>query len=135
MLAFLVIKLNTLAVAFGATCDPNKANPQNNFFGFPHWWKYVNTGTGDALGNCTPSVKIPDGLLPIGLALIDMLLYFAGIAAVISITIAGISYITAAGSADKITAARKRIVNSLLGLAIAIIAIAVVSFIGNSLGK
>jgi hypothetical protein len=41
----------------------------------------------------------------------------------------------AAGSADKITAARKRIVNSLIGLAIALVAIAVVSFIGNSLGK
>jgi len=135
MLALAFLKLNTLAVAFGAACDPNKDNPQSNFFGFPHWWKYIHTGSGDALGSCTPSVKIPDGLLPIGLAVIDMLLYFAGIAAVISIVIAGVSYITAAGSADKITAARKRIVNSLLGLAVALVAIGVVLFIGNSLGK
>jgi hypothetical protein len=135
MLAVLLFKISTLAVAFGAACDPNKANPQSNFFSFPHWWKYVKTGSGDALGNCTPSVKIPDGLLPVGLAVIDMLIYFAGIAAVISIIIAGISYIMAAGSADKITAARKRIINSLLGLAVALVAIAVVSFIGNSLGK
>jgi hypothetical protein len=135
MLAGLFFKLNILSVAFGVSCDPNKANPQSNFFSFPHWWKYVNTGSGDALGNCTPSVKIPDGLLPIGLAVIDMLLYFAGIAAVISIIIAGVSYITAAGSSDKITAARKRIINSLLGLAVALVAITVVSFLGNSLGK
>jgi len=135
MFAILILKLNTLSVAFGASCDPNKANPQSNFFSFPHWWKYIHTGTGDALGACTPSVTIPGGLLPIGLAVIDILLYFAGIAAVISIIIAGISYIMAAGSSDKITAARKRIVNSLIGLAIALVAIMVVSFIGNSLGQ
>jgi len=77
---------------------------------------------------------MPDGLWSIGLAIIDMLLYVAGIVAVISIIIAGVSYITAAGSSDQITSARKRIVNSLLGLAIVLIASALVSFIGNAIG-
>ena len=135
MLSIMLVRIYHFATAFGVSCDPNKANPQSNFFSFPHWWKYIHTGAGDALGTCTPSVTIPGGLLPIGLAVIDILLYFAGIAAVISIVIAGISYIMAAGSSDKITAARKRIVNSLIGLAIALVAIMVVSFIGNSLGQ
>jgi hypothetical protein len=134
MLAIAILKITNLAVAFGVDCDPSKDNPASNFFNFPHWWKYIPKGKGDALGSCTPTIKIPNGILPIGLAVIDMLLYFAGIAAVLSIIIAGISYITAAGSSDKITAARKRIVNSLLGLAVVLVASAVVSFIGNSLG-
>jgi type IV secretory pathway VirB2 component (pilin) len=61
-------------------------------------------------------------------------LRLAGIVAVISIILAGIGYITAAGNAEKITSSRKRIVNSVLGLAIVFVAAAVVSFIGNSLG-
>jgi len=77
---------------------------------------------------------MPGGLWSVGLAVIDMLLYLAGIVAVISIIIAGISYITAAGSSDQITAARKRIVNSLLGLAIVLVATAAISFIGNAIG-
>jgi hypothetical protein len=81
-----------------------------------------------------PKVDLPGGLWSIGLAVIDMLLYLAGIVAVISIVIAGISYITAAGSSDQITSARKRIINSLLGLAIVLVATALVSFIGNAIG-
>ena len=104
----------------------------NPFFGFPHWWKYLNTQT-DPTGKCVPAFNFPSDTWAVGLAVIDMLLHLAGIVAVVSIIIAGVSYITAAGAADKITSARKRIVNSLLGLAIVLVASAVVSFIGNSL--
>jgi hypothetical protein len=102
------------------------------FFGIPHWWKYLKVQK-DSLGQCTPTFSFPNDILAVGLAIIDILLRLAGIAAVISIIIAGISYITAAGSTDKITAARKRIQNALIGLAIVLVASAVVSFIGNSL--
>jgi hypothetical protein len=105
----------------------------NSFFGFPHWWKYLNVEK-DSLGKCVPMFNFPGDTWAVGLAILDMLLHLAGIAAVLSIIIAGISYITAAGSADKITAARKRIINSILGLAVALVAAAVVSFIGNRLG-
>jgi len=128
-------KLYLAAASFntGQACDPTKVK-QYPFFGFPHWWKYITKGEYDGLGHCIPKVDIPGGLWSIGLAVIDMLLYLAGIVAVISIIIAGISYITAAGSSDQITSARKRIINSLLGLAIVLIASAVVSFIGNAIG-
>jgi hypothetical protein len=132
--ALMLTKFSVLSVPFGAPCDPNTDNQPSNFFGFPHWWKYISKGSGDALGNCTPSVTFPGGLLPIGMAIIDILLYFAGIAAVVSIIYGGFGYMTAAGSTDKITSARKRIVNSLIGLVIVLIATGVVSFIGNSIG-
>lgn len=133
MFAILLKPLTFLAFDVSTACDPTKAK-SFSFFNFPHWWQYVHTGHLDGLGNCTPEPRIPGGLWSIGLAIIDMLLYLAGIVAVISIIIAGISYITAAGSSDQITSARKRIVNSLLGLAVVLIASAAVSFIGNAIG-
>lgn len=133
MLQIALLKLTTLAVFDTGSCDPTKAN-NHSFFGFPPWWKYIHTGNFDGLGGCTPSIVFPTGVWAIAFAVIDMLLYLAGIVAVVSIIIAGISYITAAGNAESITKARKRIVNSLIGLAIVIIASAVVSFIGNVVG-
>lgn len=134
MLSLIFSKLSFFA-AFntGVSCDPNKVQ-QNPFFGFPHWWKYVSKGEYDGLGHCVPKVNFPGGIWGVALAMVDMLLYVAGIVAVVSIIIAGISYITAAGSADKITSARKRIVNSIVGLVIVVIASAIVSFIGSAIG-
>lgn len=128
----LLPKINFLAVV--SNCDPNKDNTGYSFLGFPHWWEYISTGQKDLFGKCTPVVTLPQGAWAIAFAVVDMLLYLAGLVAVISIIIAGIQYITATGSADKNTAARKRIQNSLIGLAIVLIASSVVSFIGNKIG-
>lgn len=114
-------------------CDPTQVD-HASFFGFPPWWKYIRSGNYDGVGNCTPSVTFPTGIWNITFAVIDMLLYLAGIVAVVSIIIAGTGYITAAGNAESITKSRKRIINSLIGLAIVIIASAAVSFIGNAIG-
>jgi hypothetical protein len=130
MMPIVFAKLGTFFFATACTL-PGAGKFQ--FFGFPHWWKYLN-GELDPLGKCAPAFSFPNDILSVGLAIIDILLRLAGIAAVISIIIAGIGYITAAGSADKITASRKRIVNSLLGLAVVLVAAATVSFIGNSIG-
>ena len=123
----------TFFAKIGDFCNPNTANPDNKFFGFPHWWEYIKSGEMDGFGHCTPKVKMPDGLWAIGFAVIDMLLYLAGIVAVISIIIASITYITSMGNTEKATSARKRIVNSLIGLAIVLTASLLVSFIGNKL--
>lgn len=127
MLAILFSKVSFYFAAQACTIG------NNSFFGFPHWWKYLDTER-DPLGKCVPAFNFPGDTWAVGLAIIDMLLRFAGLAAVISIIIAGISYITASGNSDQITSARKRIINSLLGLALAITAAAIVSFIGNKLG-
>lgn len=141
MFSLAFIKALDFAVAFGAKCNPNAPGNGGSFFGFPTWYKYFNTqndGRGDALGGCTPHIDFSNGPMPalkIGLAMIDILLFLGGIAAVITIIIAGISYIMAAGAPDKITSARRRIQNGLIGLAIVVIASATVSFIGNTLTK
>ena len=136
MFTFALTQIINFAVAYGQPCDPRKANPDSGlFFGIPHWWEYIKTGEGDVNGNCSPKVVMPDGLWAIGLAAVDILLTLAGIVAVISIIVAGISYMTTLGNAEKGVSARRRIVNSLIGLGIVIIASAVVSFIGSQLIK
>lgn len=107
----------------------------HSFFGFPPWWKYIkNTETDPATGTCVPRFSFPNDIWSVGFAVIDMLLYLAGIVAVLSIIVSGIMYITSLGNTEKTTAARRRIVNSLIGLAIVLTASLLVSFIGSRIG-
>lgn len=128
-------QLPKLSVNIGDACTLDKT--KNPFFGFPKWWEYIDKGERDGLGNCVPKVNFSDGwgeVWAIGFAVIDMLLYAAGILAVIFIIVGGVSYMTADGSPEKAAAARKRILNALLGLVIVLMSAVVVSFIGRSLG-
>lgn len=102
------------------------------FFIIPPWWEYLS-GKYDQLLQCSPSFTFPNDILPLGLAVLDMLLRLAGFLAVVSIIIAGVEYITATGNTDKITNARRRWINALTGLGIALAATAVVSFFGRNL--
>jgi hypothetical protein len=128
----LVVKFSSLFVLadVGDTCTLSKTG----LLFLPPWWHYL-PGKIDDLGQCSPSVVIPNGLLPIGLALLDILLRLAGFVAVVSIMIAGVEYITSSGDPQKASAARSRIYNSLIGLIIAMIATAIVTFIGGQLAS
>ncbi len=122
----------TIPSTFSTHCNPSS---QGQFFNFiPHWWEYLKNGSIDATGQCAPTAQLPGDAWAIGLAVLDMLIRVAGFLAVISIIIAGIEYIIAAGNPEKGAAARKRIINSLVGLAIVLVATAAVSFIGKTLG-
>ena len=116
----------------GADCQL-KPGIGGEFFGIPHWWKYLK-GKGDSVGNCALDFKFPNDIWLVGLAIIDILLVVAGIVAVIMIIYSGVNYITSMGNAEKAVAARKKITSALIGLGVVIIAGAVVSFIGKSLG-
>lgn len=130
----ILYKISYLGAAAVAKCNPNTDNPGHSFFGFPTWWKYIKTGEMDAFGKCTPVVNLPQGAWSIAFAVVDMLLYLAGLVAVISIIIAGIQYVTSIGNSEHTTAARKRIQNALIGLAIVLIASPTVSYIASKVG-
>ncbi|PJE65309.1 hypothetical protein COU91_02400 [Candidatus Saccharibacteria bacterium CG10_big_fil_rev_8_21_14_0_10_47_8] len=90
----------------------------------------------DGAGGCAPhAINLPDDLWAIGLAIIDIMVRLAGIAVVFFIIYASISYIISQGNAEKTTAARKRITNSLIGLGVVLVASVFVAFIGNTIGK
>lgn len=122
---------------FAATGDPCNNVKSDGFFGFPHWWKYLDKQY-DPLGQCAPVVDFahhPASLWLIGLAVLDMLLRLAGFVAVVSIIIAGVQLITSEGNPEKASSGRDRLINSLLGLGIAAIATILVSFIGKSVAS
>jgi len=113
--------------SFAAACS------KTFFFFLPTWYEYLKPGT-DELGQCSPVFHPPGDVFAIGLAVLDMLLRLAGFIAFLSLLIAGIEYVVAAGSPEKITNARKRAINSLVGMAIAFTATLMVSFIGRQFG-
>jgi type IV secretory pathway VirB2 component (pilin) len=126
----LVTKLSLVFFAApGDACKP----VVHTFFIFQSWWKYLD-GKRDVLNNCVPNIDFlhtPSDLWLVGLAILDILLRLAGFLAVVSIIIAGIELVRTEGSTEKATNARQRIINSLLGLALAAGATALVAFVGN----
>ncbi|HEX5447726.1 MAG TPA: hypothetical protein VFW90_00800 [Candidatus Saccharimonadales bacterium] len=137
----MIYAISKLSVVFflGDTLTP--CTPANtHFFFLPTWWKYLNTYY-DPLGQCSPAFTDANGtfhliyILFVGLAVIDMLLRLAGFVAVVSIIASGAQYIFANGNPEKAAGARRRLYNSLIGLGIALVATAVVSFIGKQIGQ
>jgi hypothetical protein len=113
---------------FAASCNPN-----STFLGiFPAWYKYLNPQT-DALGGCVIKFNELNDLLPIGLALIEAATRLAGVISVIFIMLAGYRYVTSGGNSDKAKSARETAINALIGLVIATVASAAVSFIAVKL--
>lgn len=137
MFSLALIKLGGL-FSFGTTLTPCTLKG-NSFFFLPSWWEYLPKYI-DPLKNCSPALTDASGnfnfvyILDVGLAVLDILLRLAGFAAVISIIIAGAQYQFSSGDPQKAAAARKRIYNSLIGLAIALTATAIVVFVGNQIG-
>jgi len=68
------------------------------------------------------------------LAVIDDLLRIAGLAAVGFVFYGAFKYVASQGSPDATAQAQSTIINALIGLAIASVAVFIVNFIGNKLG-
>ena len=138
----LVIGVMTTSLIFGAlfflpqqqvaaACDTG------GFFGFPSWYEYLpHDSTG---GSCdVSSIPDGDGNVDIGatvgavlMALTEILLRVAGIVAVGFILYGGILYTMSQGEPERLGAARKTIINGIIGLVIAVLAVAVVNLVTN----
>jgi hypothetical protein len=127
----LIAPITNIFSAASAACT------KNGFFGFPHWYQYLNVQQVDIYGTQTCQVvnfKFPGDLTLVVLAILDIMLRIAGIVAVGFVIYGAIQYITSQGEPDGIKKAQNTIVNALIGMVIAITATAAVAFIGNSLG-
>ncbi len=126
--------LNTLFTHLGAAahltkgCDPS-------FLGLKSWYYYLNVDSACNITdfNFLPSSGKSDVLL-IGLVLVDDLLRIAGLVAIGFVIYGGILYVTSQGSPEQTAKAQNTIQNALIGLLIATISIAVVSYLGGQLG-
>ena len=129
---------NPLAL-FAEVCHPTTAN----FFDFPTWYKYLDLAgkfhTNSATGRCELAPYGQNGLQIvdlglIGLALVDIAFRLVGLIAVGYVIWGGIQFVTAQGESDRTKKARQTIINALIGLAISLIAVGVVAFIGERIG-
>lgn len=108
----------------------------SSFFGLRTWWYYLPQG--DFSSDCKSidhfqllkSSQIP----LVGLAIVDDLLRIAGIVAVAFVIYGGIQYIASQGNPDNTSRAQSTILNALIGLAVAIVATAFVTYLGDKLG-
>ncbi len=109
-------------------------NCKPTFFGLIPWYQYL---TLNPAPDCSVinfnALGAQSGFLLIGLAIVDDLLRIAGLAAVLYVMYGGFRYVTSQGSPEEAAKAQSTIINGLIGLAIALIAIATVAFIGNTL--
>lgn len=126
------------ALPVSAAVDP-KCDTSSSFLGFPTWYKYLDVGPKGDDPCAIIGPKLNEGLdvakaAPrIGLAIIEILLRVSGMVAVGFIIYGGFRYLTSQGEPEAYKMAQKTIINALIGLVIAILAVTIVSFIGGSL--
>ena len=121
---------------FAAACSTG------SFFGIPPWYKYlVEAGLmqTDSSGLCSlitlSTNQWPQVIVLIAMAILDMLLRLAGMAAVIYVMYGGFLYITKSSEPAETKKAQETIIGAFIGLVIAVVASAIVSFIGKTLGN
>ena len=113
------------------------ASCKTMFLGLLPWNQYLDV-TRDTKGICTVNnfhlLGGDSSLLLIGLAVVDDLLRVAGLLAVLFMIYAGVKFILSNGAPDEAAKARTTALNALIGLAITMVAVAFVSYLGAKLG-
>lgn len=139
MTIFNLISVNDLIRLVGAYSANHACRTEPRFFGLVPWYHYLNVAA-DSKGQCyIKDFKflgngIDSGIPLILLAIVDDLLRIAGMVAVGFVIYGAIQYITSQGEPEKTAKAQGTILNALIGLAIALVAVTVVSFLGAKIG-
>ena len=116
----------------------------STFFGLPTWYKYLvaagkmqddpDTGRCEFISmNGTGGFQVQD-LSLVGLALVDIALRVAALVAVGYVIYGGMQFVLAQGDTERTKRARQTVINSLIGLIIALISTGLVAFIGRRIG-
>lgn len=140
-LSFIIVLLLTMltfsTAAFaqaggGSTCTLSQSK-----YGIPTWYKYLEGRPSPLDGDCilVGNFKIEkvSSLLGIGVAVAEILLFFAGIIAVGFIIYGGFRYMISQGEPENTKIAKDSVLNAVIGLIIAILASGIVRFIGSNL--
>lgn len=96
----------------------------------PSWYKYLG-GKTDAAGYCNVQFAFPEDIGLVLLAIFEILLRIAAYVAIGYIIYGGINYIISQGEPDKVGGAKQTILNAIIGLIVAMLATAVVNFVGG----
>lgn len=129
---FINLKMPFLAAIIGNTCKGG------DFFGLLPWYYYLPSSDLDVPTCSIRSFHIlgSDSDLPLVLlAVVDDLLRIAGLVAIAFVIVGAIRYVTSQGNPDDTAKAQSTIINALIGLALATVAVGIVSFLGARLGQ
>lgn len=129
LLGFVLFSLPAVP-AYAASAE-NCGQTSGGFLGFPTWYKYLNP-TFDGT-ECKLDVTFPGAIPKILLAVVEIALRIGGVVAFGYVIYGGFKFILSNGEPDRAASARNSIINALVGLVIAIIAIGVVNFIGSTI--
>lgn len=137
--SFLTASAALLPAAASAATPANCTQESGSFLGFPTWYKYLEpnivgtecklTFPKDSAGNESVILAIPRILL----AVFEIILRIAGLAAVGFIIFGGFQYLISQGEPDRTKGAKSTILNSVIGLAITLSATAIVNLIGRNI--
>lgn len=120
--------------------DAPAACQAGGFFGFPAWYEYLDVTVDDQGGCDVQAIRYSDEeeSLNLGatigavlLAIVEILLRVAGIVAVGFVIYGGVSYTLSQGAPEKTAASKNIILNGLIGLVIASLAVVIVNLVGN----
>jgi hypothetical protein len=105
------------------------------FLGLLPWYHYLDLNSRCDFDASHPFTLLGrnSDLLFIALAIVDDLLRIAGLVAVIFIIYASIKYVISQGSPDETSQAKSTLINALVGLAVALVAVGLISFLGSQL--
>ena len=119
---------------FAAECS------SHGFFGLIPWYQYINDKAHFSGCNVMNFRLLPRGghasdVPLVLLAIVDDLLRIAGMVAVAFVFIGAFKYVMSQGNPEDTASAQSTIINALIGLVIAVVAVAFVSFLGSKLGS
>lgn len=149
----LVQTLKTVFVAFSfilfaaaplvaiATPQPVAAGPacESRFLGLPAWFRGLTdddcniTGPGQNDSDGNP-IELGDFIWRIALNIIEIGLFIVGYIALFFVLYGGFQYLTGGANASQLEAAKKTILNAVIGLAISMASIAITNLIFGLLG-
>lgn len=121
---------------------------KSSFLGFPAWYdglprkegtcnvamsEKTETNEQGQVEEVTDESSLQNFVLLIALNVIEIGLRLVGYAAVGFIIYGGFKYLTSAGSADRVTAGRKIILNAVIGLVISFFSVAIVNLVAGNI--
>lgn len=147
-LAFMPIDTAQAAKFGPGATDSEGRECKSSFLGFPAWYdglprkegtcnvamsEKTETNEQGQVEEVTDESTLQNFVLLIALNVIEILLRLIGYAAVGFIIYGGFKYLTSAGSADRVTAGRKIILNAVIGLVISFFSIAIVNLVAGNI--
>lgn len=125
-----------------AAAQTDPCNKSSGFLGLPTWYKYLKFE--EVNGKCeitepyhpgTTDLNWTEASGRVGLAIAEILLRIAGLVSVGFIIFGGFSYLLSQGEPERTKKAKGTILNALIGLVIAMLAVTIVNFIAGNLWK